>query len=336
MVDGKCAYTLLLPAGKGEGACPKNENTDSENGEMSQDIQQTVTDLHRNFTQLLSMYTNQATMLNKVYSTLMDKLLSCHLLQECTMVPAVPTVPDFTAQDFTVPTVDVDAEIPTATIPTAKLSDVTLPDIKIPNITMPDVEIPGATLPDKEIPGVQCDICPDLDTQLQVLLTLATEIDRTVIQNVANISSIFNQIRYLNETVTAISLQILMNGGGSGKEDTETERIPNVPKGQRNPPIPDGGLPGRPQPNPEASVASVGHLIEAILNSGALCLRKGPLVSGEYSFLPDISISASSVFNYQHVPVRGRIYSEQEGDLMGAWCPGISSLLIVYVSRRCK
>ena len=343
-VDGKCAYTLLLPSGqRGEGMCPHSGNTDSTNDEMPEDMQQTINDLHRNYTQLLSMYSSQATMLNQVYSTLMDKLLACPLLQACAM-------PEINVPTFTVP-------VPTAEIPEHEMPDVTIPDIDIdmpemekpsmsdpemPEITMPDIDVEMSeevTMPNVEMPVPKCaDVCPDLETELESIRIMSGEVDQTIITNVADIANITNQIRHINATLDELLIRVAAgsNGGNAGNGQPTDGGV-----GNQQPPIPGGGvmpngdLPGQMggQNGLNVNLASLALWVNNIINNGALCLKKGPLVSGEDASIPDESITASSVFNDQHIASRVRIHSEDEGDLKGAWCPGNASHNSCYQSN---
>ena len=344
MVDGKCAYTLLLPSGqRGEAMCPSG-NTDSRNSEMPEDVQQRVNDLHRNYTQLLSMYSSQATMLNQVYSTLMDKLLGCPLLQSCAMSEVnVPTftVPVPQSDHVTIPDVDVEVsemEKPSIAEPTMKIPDAEMPEITMPNI---NIEMPEeVTMPNMEISVPKCgDVCPDLETQLESIRIMLGEIDQTIITNVADIANITNQIRHINATLEELLIRAEAgsNGGNSGYGQpafpmdggnfSGTEGGMDGGPGNEQPPIPGGGsmtddLPGQ---IGGQNLASLALWINNIVNNGALCLQKGPLVSGDDASVPDESITASSVFNDQHIASRVRIHSEDDGNLKGAWCPGNTS-----------
>ena len=352
MVDGKCAYTLLLPSGQGgEGMCPPSSNTDSRNDEMPEDMQQRVNDLHRNYTQLLSMYSSQATMLNQVYSTLMDKLLGCPLLQSCAMQGM--NVPTFTVPE---PTVNIpDQEMPGVTIPDVEMEvpDMEKPSItdpEMPEITMPDIgmEMPEeVTMPNVEIPVPKCvDVCPDLESQLESMRIMSGEIDQTLITNVADIVNITNQIRYINATLDELLIRVVAGSNGSNSGNGQ----PVVPMdggntggglGNQQPPIPGGGgmpngdLPGQmgAQNGLNVNLASLALWVNNIVNNGALCLQKGPLVSGDDESIPDESITASRVFNDQHIASRVRIYSEDDGDLKGAWCPGKTSCNTRHLSN---
>ena len=334
MVDGKCAYTLLLPSGqRGEAMCPSG-NTDSRNDEMPEDVQQRVNDLHRNYTQLLSMYSSQATMLNQVYNTLMDKLLSCPLLQSCAMpeinVPTftvpVPTVKISDLDRVTIP--DVDVEVPEMEKPSIAEPTMKMPDAEMPEITMPDVE--EVTMPNVEMPVPKCaDVCPDLETQLESIQIMSGEIDQTIITNVAHIANITNQIRYINATLDELLIRV-----GTGSNGMDGGNLPGTGGmegglGNDQLPTPGGGsmpddLPGQTGAL-NLNLASLALWVNNIVNSGALCLQKGPLVSGDDASIPDESITASSVFNDQHIASRVRIHSEDEGNLKGAWCPGNTS-----------
>ena len=334
MVDGKCAYTLLLPTGQGEGMCPQSGSMDSNDGEMSGDMQRRVNDLQRNLTQLLSMYSSQSTMLNQVYSTLMDKLLTCPLLVSCAMpnpeikvpVPTMKipdvTMPDVAMPDITMPDIEIekpeftmpDTEVPEPAVPTAKIPEVTMPDIENPEFTMPDIDIP--------MPTMKCkDICPDIDSQIESLRIMAVELDSIVASAMANITLIFNQMSQLNATVIELGTRVLL---GNSDPRPGASEIPGTIPGMGGLPNPKtGGLPDAslPKPNMDVTLAGLGSLVNTIINSGAICFKKGPLVSGQTP-LPDESITASTSFNEQHVPSRVRIHSRQEGNLSGAWCPG--------------
>ncbi len=330
MEGGKCAYTLLLPVGEqGQGVCPQNGgDADSSTAQMSEQLQQTVTELKGNYTALLERFSSQATMLNQVYSTLVNKLMTCPLLQQCAMVTP-PTMPNFTVPDIAVDVTVPDIAVPTIEVDVPEMPEVTMPDIKIPDeVTMPEVTMPPVTMPDVEIPKMQCvDICPDLDEELDSLRSMTAQVNATITRTTSNITSVVSMIRNLNATVTELGLRVL-TGGGGGRGDGDREgaggdgRFPAPGVG-----IPDINLnpPGDP-PGPGVGAIDLGNLvqgIQALAQSGALCLQKGPLVAGSMSSLPDDSITASSVFNDQHVASRVRINAQQEGDLMGAWCPGI-------------
>ena len=285
MVDGKCAYTLLLPSGQqGEAMCPENSNM----GSMNEDMQSTLNALHRNYTQLLSMYSSQATTLNQVYSTLMDRLLSCPQLQECAM------------RDMNTPTVTVPSmNMPDGTMPGHEME---MPSMNMPDSTMPgdEMEMPDVGMPDVDMPASRCaEVCPDLDTQLGTIRIMSSELDRTVVNSVADIQRIRNEIRGINDSISTIMLRVMMGvDGDENAEGSDASSIINE------------------------NVASLALWVNNIVNRGALCLRKGPLVSGDDVNIPDESITASSIYNDQHIASRVRIKSEDEGDLKGAWCPG--------------
>ncbi len=314
--DGKCAYTLLLPR-QGQGVCPQNGGS----AEMSAETERMVMDLRANYTKLIEMYSSQATMLNQVYGVLMDKLITCPLLMQCAVtVPPVeipevnitfPTVPNITTPtmpNFTMP----DIEVPTGTPP-----DISIPDFTTPDITPPDLEIdlttPQINVPTVEVPRLGCtDLCPDLDGNISDIRSLITRVNVSAQVSAEATAQIRSAITQLNNTIIELAVMVLTNqqqGNGQGEGGGGmTGPIPGVPPIQVPPvQVPSGqGL--------EGAVT----LLQRVLSAGALCLRKGPLVVS----LPDTNIDASSEFNFQHVASRGRILTEQDGDLMGAWCPG--------------
>ena len=91
MENGKCVYKLLLPTGgQGSGTCPSDGGSDV----MSAELQNTIAKLERNFTDLSMKYSNQASQINQIYSTLFDKLLTCNAFRHCVEEPSSGDIGD--------------------------------------------------------------------------------------------------------------------------------------------------------------------------------------------------------------------------------------------------
>ena len=91
MENGKCVYKLLLPAGgQGAGTCP----SDSGSGAMSVELQNSISKLEKNLTDMSLKYSSQTSQINQIYSTLFDKLLTCNAFRSCVEEPSSGEIED--------------------------------------------------------------------------------------------------------------------------------------------------------------------------------------------------------------------------------------------------
>ena len=258
-IDGRCAYTLLLPApAEGtKGQCPQVEGDKEGEGDREQ-LMAHVEQLKANVTDLKLVTGDQARMLSQLQSLLLTQQEKLNGLNGMSSSQTAN---------------------PTAGLDSTPLNQAT------PSAVPPSTE--GTT-------KAPCELCPQVEAELrqqqQVVQALQEQLN-AIQSNLLNLASTLGNIgnRFPIEEITR----------QFEAQQNQTAQL------QRS-------------------------LAEMLLNATSsispsellpfACIRRGLLVSGKEKNITDDQITASSIYNDGHAAVRGRIFTMQEGDLMGAWC----------------
>lgn len=106
-VDGKCAYTLLLPQAD---SCPTSGGDQANLGPGNDMTADTLDNLERNVSALWSTNGEQSRMLNQLQSMLLTQQQALTLLQQSNMSAPAPDIPEYQIQEARLLTLEHDLD----------------------------------------------------------------------------------------------------------------------------------------------------------------------------------------------------------------------------------